>query len=159
MSNVKKIALLLLVVVIAYWSAWGKTYFLTKSYFDYAVAQEAQGAYVEALKGMNKLELRIEEPYLGGYQQVIEAWDNTAFGVRPRFYYEAMDAPERLLPQLDADTLYEFIDVYVQLDVRYVPEVAHLLMNKAAEQGDTAVEEEMRDFLVHAFPDHKLAQL
>ncbi|WP_413111716.1 hypothetical protein [Thaumasiovibrio sp. DFM-14] len=158
MSNMKKVALLLSVVVIAYWSAWGKTYYLTKRYFDYAVAQEAEGHPVVALKGMNKLELRIEERYFGGYQQVLEAWDSTTFGLRPSFYYQSQQAPQRLLSRLNAAELYAFIDVYVQLDVRYVPEVAHLLMLKSSEQGNEALEAEMRDFLINAFPDHPLAQ-
>lgn len=151
-SQLKKIVLLLSVVLVAYWAAWGKAYFLSKSYFDYAVEQEAAGNYVIALKGMNKLELRIDEQYLGGYQQVIESWEHALFGIRPAFYEEALVAPGRLIPQFADEDLQSFIDIYVQLDSKYVPEVAFAQLQRARQTGDDELAAEMEDFLTQAFP-------
>lgn len=151
-SHLKKIVLLLSVVLVAYWAAWGKAYFLSKSYFDYAADQEAAGNYVIALKGMNKLELRIDEEYLGGYQQVIEAWENALFGIRPAFYEEALVSPARLIPQFADADLQAFIDIYVQLDSKYVPEVAYMQLQRARLVGNDELAAEMEDFLTQAFP-------
>ncbi|MGF1735948.1 hypothetical protein [Photobacterium satsumensis] len=152
-AQLKKIVLLLSVVLIAYWAAWGKAYFLSKSYFDYAVEQEAAENYVIALKGMNKLELRIDEEYLGGYQQVIEAWEHALFGIRPSFYEEALIAPARLIPQIADEDLQAFIDIYVQLDSKYVPEVAYMQLQRARLAGNEELAAEMDEFLTQAFPD------
>lgn len=151
-SQLKKIVLLLSVVVVAYWAAWGKAYFLSKSYFDYATEQEAAQNYIIALKGMNKLELRIDEEYLGGYQQVIETWENALFGIRPSFYDEALVAPARLIPQFADEDLQAFIDIYVQLDTKYVPEVAYMQLQRARLAGDEELSAEMEEFLIQAFP-------
>ncbi|MGL6260948.1 hypothetical protein [Vibrio sp. WXL103] len=153
MEQYKKILLLLGIVVVSYWAAWGKAYFLSKSYFDYAVEQEQAANYTIALKGMNKLELRIDDQYLGGYQQVIEAWDNALFGIRPSFYEQAKQAPERLLERLEDQELQDFIEIYVQLDSKYVPEVASLQLARAKQTGDIELAAEMKEFLTQAFPE------
>lgn len=152
-NQMKKGLLLLSVVFVAYWAAWGKAYFLSKSYFDYAQEQEAAGDYIHALKGMSKLELRIDETYLGGYQQVIETWDNAMFGFRPEFYRESLQAPARLIPQFADEDIQDFIDIYVQLDSRYVPEVAYMNLQRARAAGDQELVAEMEEFLTQAFPD------
>ncbi|MGF1792231.1 hypothetical protein L4D21_16640 [Photobacterium profundum] len=155
MSQYKKIAMLLAVILVAYWAAWGKAYFLSKSYFDYAVEQEAAQNYVIALKGMNKLEIRIDEEYLGGYQQVIESWEHALFGIRPAFYEEALVAPQRVIPLLNNDDLQVFIDIYVQLDSKYVPEVALMQLKRAQQAGNEELAAEMKEFLSQAFPEFK----
>ncbi|MGF1682737.1 hypothetical protein [Photobacterium minamisatsumaniensis] len=153
MNQYKKIAMLLAVVLVAYWAAWGKAYFLSKSYFDYAVEQEAAQNYVFALKGMNKLELRIDDEYLGGYQQVIESWEYALFGIRPAFYEKALVAPQRIIPLLSDDDLQAFIDIYVQLDSKYVPEVALMQLKRAQQAGNEELAAEMEEFLSQAFPE------
>lgn len=60
-----KLLALASVILIAYGSAWLKAYSLSENYFAYAEQQYEQGKLVTALKGMNKLELRIEDEYLG----------------------------------------------------------------------------------------------
>ncbi|GEA51850.1 hypothetical protein VIN01S_26540 [Vibrio inusitatus NBRC 102082] len=154
MMKLKRIGLFVSFILIAYFFAWGKVYFLSKSYFEFAQQQEQSGNYVVALKGTNKLEVRIDEVYLGGYQQVIEAWDNVTFGITPSFYDEALKAPERLILKLSDEELYQFVDLYVQLDSKYVPEVAELLLKRATDSNDELLASEMREFLIQAFPDY-----
>ncbi|MGF1748446.1 hypothetical protein [Vibrio cionasavignyae] len=159
MVQLKRISMLLGFILIAYFFAWGKVYFLSKSYFEFAQQQEKQGNYVIALKGSNKLEVRNDEQYLGGYQQVIEAWDNVTLGITPSFYDDALLAPERLMPKLSDEELYQFIDLYVQLDSKYVPEVAEILLERAIASNDEVLEAEMKEFLIQAFPDYIHSQI
>jgi len=139
-------------VLAAYGVAWLKAYNLSADYFDYANQQYKQGHRVEALKGMNKLELRREETYLGGYQQVIETWEGAMLGPKPPFYAIAKARAEEILPQLTTAELLAFIEIYVELDMRYVPEAALQLRQLAGSRGDQATFDEMDEFLQEAFP-------
>ena len=136
----------------AYSVAWFKAYQLSADYFAYAEQQYAQGHKVEALKGMNKLELRREQVYLGGYQQVVEAWEGAMLGPTPAFYEKAKAQTARILTELSTDQLLAYIEMYVELDMRYVPEAALQLRSLAAEQENRALYQEMDEFLREAFP-------
>jgi len=154
MSNIKKILCLFIVVLLAYSSAWMKAYFLSKSYFEYAQQQQESGNLTLALKGMNKLELRIEDEYLGGYQQIIETWESSVFGIKPDFYYTSLNKPKEILTGLTQDELFSMIDVYIQLDSRYVPDAAYELMYRAGVDHNDVLEGDMHDFLTEAFPNY-----
>ncbi|MGX9522573.1 hypothetical protein ACWX0P_27810 [Vibrio mediterranei] len=144
-----------LIVALAYGVAWLKTYNLSSNYFTYAEQQYQQSHYIEALKGKNKLEMRRDDMYLGGYQQVVEAWEGTMFGPKPSFYYQAKLRVEQSLTQLGSDGLLQLIETYVELDSRYIPEAAERLKNKAYAEGDLTLYKEMGEFLHEAFPDFK----
>lgn len=141
-------------VLAAYGVAWLKAYNLSSDYFDYANQQYEQGYRVEALKGMNKLELRREERYLGGYQQVVETWEGAMLGPKPAFYEQAQARVDAILPTLTTAELLAFIETYVELDMRYVPEAADQLRHMAGSQGNQVLFEEMDDFLQEAFPTY-----
>lgn len=151
-----KWAILMLLIASAYGTAWFKAYQLSYQYFQYANAQLAQGHLISALKGMNKLELRQGETYFGGYQQVIETWEDTLIGPKPWFYSLALHQPRNIISQLNAEQLEVFIQVYVELDVRYVPEVAEQLQLVARQSGDTSLAREMVEFLSEAFPYYQI---
>ena len=153
MSAVKKLAVLFSFLLFTYFMAWMKVYNQSSEYFDYARQQQETGNLTVALKGMNKLELRIEDQYLGGYQQVIETWESSLLGPRPDFYFQAVEEAQKIIPQLNEQQLLSFIEIYVQLDTRYVPDAALELLNKSKLSGNTALEQEMDEFLKEAFPD------
>ncbi|MET4693646.1 hypothetical protein [Endozoicomonas lisbonensis] len=156
MSLSKKLALIGLFLLITYCAAWVKAYQMSSAYVEHALQMHEQGELVEALKGMNKLELRIEDKYLGGYQQVIEAWESSILGLRPAFYQKAIDASQDILPHLSDEALLDFIEIYIQLDLRYVPEAARELLKRARVKGDKALTLEMTEFLQEAFPEYPL---
>ncbi|MDF2152788.1 hypothetical protein [Vibrio sp. CAU 1672] len=147
------------VLLIAYGSAWLKAYSLSEKYFNYAEQQYSKGNFITALKGMNKLELRIEDEYLGGYQQVIDTWQTAILGPKPDAYYQALEKPRSIIEQLDQGELLEFIGIYVQLDARYVPNAADQLRYLAKQSGDQALYDEMTEFLTEAFPRFQQTQL
>ena len=154
MSLSKKLALIGLFLAGAYSTAWIQAYQMSSDYFKHAQEVREKGELVTALKGMNKLELRIDDEYLGGYQQVIETWESSILGIRPGFYREAVAASQDILPHLSDDTLLEFIEIYIQLDMRYVPEAARELLKRATVRGDETLAQEMTEFLLEAFPEY-----
>ena len=156
MSLSKKLALIGLFLLVTYCAAWVQAYQMSSAYFEHAQQMREQGELVEALKGMNKLELRIDDEYLGGYQQVIETWESSILGLRPAFYQKAIDASQDILPHLSDETLLDFIEIYIQLDLRYVPEAARELLRRARAKNDTDLLLEMTEFLQEAFPDYPL---
>ncbi|RJX71955.1 hypothetical protein DZ860_08980 [Vibrio sinensis] len=139
-------------VLVAYASAWLKAYQLSESYYQFAQQQFQMGNYTTSLKGMNKLELRKGDTYLGGYQQVIETWEGTLIGPKPDFYYRSQMMPAKVMANLNAKELEEFIQIYVELDTRYVPEVADQVRLLASQNGQNDLFKEMTEFLVEAFP-------
>ncbi|WP_162048467.1 hypothetical protein [Vibrio taketomensis] len=152
MNNLIKWGALAALVLVAYSAAWLKTYNLSQQYFEFATEQQQQGNVIIALKGMNKLELRRGDEYLGGYQQVIETWEGAVLGPKPNYYYQALVKPNEIINQLSAKQLEEFIQIYVELDSRYVPEVADQLQQVASDSGNVQLASEMREFLTEAFP-------
>lgn len=152
MNNLIKWGALAALVLVAYSAAWLKTYNLSQQYFEFATEQQQQGNVIIALKGMNKLELRRGDEYLGGYQQVIETWEGAVLGPKPNYYYQALVKPNEIINQLSAKQLEEFIQIYVELDSRYVPEVADQLQQVASDSGNVQLASEMREFLAEAFP-------
>lgn len=149
----KKLSLIAVFLLAAYGSAWVNAYRQSSAYFQFAQEQQAKGQLVTALKGMNKLELRLEDTYLGGYQQVIETWESSILGPRPSFYQEAVAAAEGILPELTDQQILDFIDVYVQLNLRYVPEAAVELLKRAKNSKNITLADEMSEFLEEAFPE------
>ncbi|WEM44559.1 hypothetical protein PTW35_25180 (plasmid) [Photobacterium sp. DA100] len=147
-----KLSILSVLILTAFSVAWVKTYNMSSDYFDFAEQQKAEGNYMIALKGMNKLELRRDEAYLGGYQQVIETWENALLGPKPAFYFEAKQLAPQMLPELTNEELLLFIEIYVELDMRYVPEAALELLSRAEQQGEMELALEMQEFLEEAFP-------
>ncbi|CAH0525324.1 hypothetical protein [Vibrio hippocampi] len=156
MSSGIKLGLFALLVAIAYGSAWLKTYQLSEQYNTYAHQQLEERDLVIALKGMNKLELRQGDLYFGGFQQVLETWENSVLGPKPSFYDDAKVMPEKILAKLNQQQLEMFIETYVELDARYVPEAAERLRVLALQNGDTEMADEMSEFLIEAFPNYKL---
>tara|TARA_Y100001960_G_scaffold84186_1_gene89960 strand:- start:2518 stop:3003 length:486 start_codon:yes stop_codon:yes gene_type:complete len=152
MNNLIKWGVLAALVLVAYSAAWLKAYNLSQQYYDFATEQQQQGNAIIALKGMNKLELRRGDEYLGGYQQVIETWEGAVLGPKPDSYYQALDKPNEIINQLSAKQLEEFIQIYVELDSRYVPEVADQLQQVANDSGNALLATEMKEFLIEAFP-------
>lgn len=147
------------VIFIAYGSAWLRAYSLSENYFAYAEQQYKKGDLVTALKGMNKLELRIEDEYLGGYQQVIETWRSATLGPKPDVYYQSLEKPALIIEQLNEEQLMAFIEIYVQLDSRYVPSAADQLRYLAKQSGEDALYQEMTEFLAEAFPRYKMKEI
>ena len=155
MSLLKKLSIIFGFLAFTYVMAWLKVYNQSSDYFEYARQQRDSGNLVYALKGMNKLELRIEDKYLGGYQQVIETWESSMFGPRPDFYELALEEAKEIIPLLSEEQLQSFIEIYVQLDTRYVPEAALELLKKSKLSGNTQLASEMDEFLREAFPDYE----
>lgn len=153
MSAWKKLTVIALFIVTAYSSAWLDAYRQSSAYFQYAQEQQADGEWVTVLKGMNKLELRLEDPYLGGYQQVIETWESSILGPQPDFYRQALASAENILPKLTDQQLLDFIEIYIQLDIRYVPEAAAELLKRAKRSNNQLLVAEMSEFLQEAFPE------
>ncbi|PSW16601.1 hypothetical protein C9J01_06295 [Photobacterium rosenbergii] len=153
MNMAKKLSFIVVFLAFTYVMAWVKAYNQSSEYFEYARQQRDNGNLTYALKGMNKLELRIEEKYLGGYQQVIETWESSILGPRPGFYDQAVKEAEEIIPQLSEQELESFIEIYVQLDTRYVPEAAQELLKKSKLTGNTIMANEMSEFLDEAFPE------
>ena len=153
MSLLKKLTILFSFLAFTYGMAWLKVYNQSSDYFEYARQQRDNGNLVFALKGMNKLELRIEDKYLGGYQQVIETWESSMLGPRPDFYELAVKEANEIIPLLNEEQLQSFIEIYVQLDTRYVPDAALELLQKSKVSGNTQLTNEMDEFLTEAFPD------
>lgn len=149
MSILKKLAGITVVIGICFGVAMLQIYNQSKDYFDYAESQFAQGNYTEALKGMNKLEMRREEVYLGGYQQVLESWESALGGIKPKFYETAKTRIDDILLAMDSEELLHFIEVYVELDIRYVPEATLRFIELSDDQELVA---EMEEFLNEAFP-------
>ena len=89
MSLSKKLTLIGLFLLVTYCAAWVQAYQMSSAYFEHARQMREQGELVEALKGMNKLELRIDDEYFGGYQQVIETWESSLLRPSPRFLPES----------------------------------------------------------------------
>lgn len=147
------------VIFIAYGSAWLRAYSLSENYFAYAEQQYKKGELVTALKGMNKLELRIEDEYLGGYQQVIETWRSATLGPKPDVYYQSLEKPALIIEQLNEEQLMAFIEIYVQLDSRYVPSAADQLRYLAKQSGEDELYQEMTEFLAEAFPRYKMKEI
>ncbi|WP_394239653.1 hypothetical protein [Vibrio astriarenae] len=152
MKALIKLGALLGFIVVAFTIAWIKSHNMSKDYFEHAQQMRAEGNYVIALKGMNKLELRRNDVYLGGYQQVIETWENTLFGPTPDFYAVAQKQASDILSHLTDEELLTFIEIYVELDMRYVPEAALVLLERAHKQSNTELALEMEEFLEEAFP-------
>ncbi|CAH6945083.1 conserved hypothetical protein [Vibrio chagasii] len=155
MGNGMKLGLFALLVAIAYGSAWLQTYQLSEQYNNYAQQQLEEKDLIIALKGMNKLELRQGDEYLGGFQQVLETWEKALLGPSPSFYDEAKAMPEKIIAQLDQHQLEMFIETYVELDARYVPEAAERLRVVALDNGDIVTADEMSEFLLEAFPNYQ----
>lgn len=155
MSNGMKLALFALLVATAYGTAWFKAYQLSKQYSIYAHQQLNEHNLLIALKGMNKLELRQGDHYLGGFQQVLETWESSMLGPKPSFYEEAVIMPQKIITQLNQQQLEAFIETYVELDVRYVPEAVEQLRLVALENGNTVLADEMNEFLLEAFPNYQ----
>ncbi|MEZ8307903.1 hypothetical protein AB6D20_012855 [Vibrio splendidus] len=154
-----KLLALASVIFIAYGSAWLRAYSLSENYFEYAEQQYKKGDLVTALKGMNKLELRIEDEYLGGYQQVIETWRSATLGPKPDAYYQSLEKPALIIEQLNEEQLMAFIEIYVQLDSRYVPSAADQLRYLAKQSGEDELYQEMTEFLAEAFPRYKMKEI
>ena len=155
MSTGKKLGLVMLFVLTTYCTAWIHAYQQSSAYFEFAEAMQEQGELIIALKGMNKLEMRIEDTYRGGYQQVIETWENSLLGLRPAFYKKAQVAALDILPHVSEEELLSFIDIYIQLDMRYVPEAARELLHRSLKQNNAELQQEMEEFLVEAFPEYE----
>ncbi|KIF44579.1 hypothetical protein M445_25645 [Vibrio owensii 47666-1] len=158
-STRMKFLALVSVILIAYGSAWMKAYSLSEKYFAYAEEEYSKGNLITALKGMNKLELRIEDEYFGGYQQVLDTWRSSTLGPRPDAYYQSLEKPKQIIEQLSKQQLMEFIEIYVQLDSRYVPTAVDQLRFLAKQSGDIALYEEMTEFLSEAFPRYKQREI
>ncbi|MDF2153094.1 hypothetical protein [Vibrio sp. CAU 1672] len=158
-STFYKLSTFVLVVLIAYVSAWMRAYSLSDGYFTYAEQQYSTGNLVLALKGMNKQSLRKGDDYFGGYQQVIEAWHSSTLGPRPEAYYHSLEKPKQIIEQLSVEELLEFIDVYVQLDSRYVPVAADQVRVLAKQAGDAGLYNDMTAFLTEAFPRYKQQEI
>lgn len=97
MSGKKGFFALVLIILLAYLSAWLMVYQQSKRYFDFAEQRYAAGDYILALKGMNKIELYRHDVYSGGYQQVIDDWRHGMLVYRPDFYYQALARSSDLL--------------------------------------------------------------
>ncbi|MET4696805.1 hypothetical protein [Endozoicomonas lisbonensis] len=159
MTTGKKLGLVALLVITTFCTAWIHAYRQSSAYFEFARAIHKEGDLVIALKGMNKLEMRIDDEYFGGYQQVIETWESSVFGIRPAFYEQAIAATGELLPQVSDEELLAFIDLYIQLDQRYVPEAARELLSRSQLQGNLELAEEMEEFLAEAFPEYDFKEV
>ena len=61
-----------------------------------------------------------------------------------------------ILPHLSNETLLDFIEIYIQLDLRYVPEAVKELLRRARVKNDTDLALEMTEFMQEAFPDYPL---
>ncbi|MDR9826994.1 hypothetical protein RCJ22_15395 [Vibrio sp. FNV 38] len=152
MKTLLKMGVLVCFVATAFTMAWFKSYNMSLDYFNHAESMRNNGDYVTALKGMNKLELRRTDAYLGGYQQVIETWEETRYAPRPDFFFEAKERVNNIFVHLSTEELLNFIEIYVELDMRYVPAAALVLLERAKFERNNPLALEMEEFLWEAFP-------
>lgn len=143
---------LILLVSLAYLSAWYKVYQQSKHYFDFAEQQYSEGNYILALKGLNSIELYPNDVYFGGYQQVIDDWQNALFVYRPDFYYKSLERSQTILQKASIDELDQFIKTYTEIETKYVAEAATCLLIRYQQTNNSEGETEMTTFLAEAFP-------
>lgn len=156
MKNKLKVVLyLLLLILIAYITAWFNVYNQSKQYFEYAEEQYKNKNYILALKGMNKIELYPEDHYDGGYQQVVNAWANGLLVYKPNFYYDSVDKSKLILQKATNKELNDFIDTYTEIDTTYIPEAAVCLLSRYEKENNQTGQIEMKTFLGEAFPSYK----
>ncbi|MFZ1873889.1 MAG: hypothetical protein WAU54_14120 [Chania sp.] len=148
------LAALLLIILLAYCSAWLMVYQQSKRYFDFAEQQYAAGNYILALKGLNKIELYSQDAYSGGYQQVIDGWRMGLLVYRPDFYYQALARSTDLLAHASNQELTEFIGTYTEIDTRFIAEAATCLLARYQQQ-DLSGQQAMEAFLTEAFPAYQ----
>ncbi|WP_404273310.1 hypothetical protein [Yersinia similis] len=156
MSGKKGFFALVLIILLAYLSAWLMVYQQSKRYFDFAEQQYAAGDYILALKGMNKIELYRHDVYSGGYQQVIDDWRHGMLVYRPDFYYQALARSSDLLARASDQQLAEFIATYTEIDTRFVAEAATCLLARYRQRDESANQRTMEEYLAEAFPAHAL---
>ncbi len=154
MSGKKALLALILLITLAYLTAWNMVYQQSKDYFDFAEQQYAQDHYILALKGLNKIELYAGDHYSGGYQQVIDDWRNGLFVYRPDFYYQSLERSQTILHQASLEELDTFIKTYTEIDTRYIAEAATCLLSRYQQAKNSEGEAEMFAFLAEAFPDY-----
>ena len=155
MSGKRALLALILLITLAYLTAWNMVYQQSKNYFNFAQQQYAQGDYILALKGLNKIELYAGDNYSGGYQQVIDDWRNGLFVYRPDFYYQSLERSQIILQKASIEELDTFIKTYTEIDTRYIAEAATCLLSRYQQAQNRDGEAEMIAFLAEAFPDYR----
>ena len=155
MSGRNSFIILIALIFIAYFTGWYSVYQKSKLYYDFAEKQYEQGNYILALKGINKIELYPEDDYFGGYQKVIEAWQNGFFVFYPHFYDKALERSQSILQKSSNNELKDFIYTYIEIDIRYIPEAATCLLSRYKNDNNKDGEHEMTLFLNEAFPTYQ----
>ncbi|MFA0441964.1 hypothetical protein AB4560_18810 [Vibrio sp. 10N.222.51.C12] len=151
MNIIKRISFLFLFISIAYMLSYAKVYLQSESYYDFALESEHSNNLIEALKGVDKLELRQGESYYGGYQQVIESWENSSFAPKPSIYYRALEKPSIILNEMSDDVLKSFVELYIELDNKYVMDAVLIMHARASAQNDMDEVERTAQLLNEAF--------
>ncbi|PTM59644.1 hypothetical protein [Desmospora activa] len=100
---------------------WVEVYQTSQFYYEMATDNYRKGDYGAALKGVETENANGETAFLGGYQQVIDAWDQPYAWPRPSFVEDARGMVDQIINEkltiAEGEALFQ---AYFNRDNRYL---------------------------------------
>lgn len=145
--------LIILVILITYTWVWVQCYVASKSYYRNAMDNLNNGKYITALKGDRVLsEDNSKYVFIGGFQQVVEIWENPYAVPKPKLYTEAKEKITFIIKEkIDIQAGEEAFQTYINLDNRYLPEILLHVGDLYLQKGDKKSAKEIYTVVKDAF--------
>lgn len=128
-AKVKKIFLIAIIVILfiigVYSLAWYEGYKNSRVFYQQANENYEKGEYNIALKGGEYFNSSTNEyMFIGGYEQVVNIWDNKWAKPKPSFYYDSKDkADDIIYNRLTAEEGMAIFQKYFNISNKYLPEI------------------------------------
>lgn len=141
----KKIAIVIGIIGIIYASSWCSTYRKASLYYENAMKFEENGEYIFAIKGKKNV-----EKYMGGYQIVIDMFDETIF--KPSIYKKSKKRIEKIITEkIDENIGNEIFEKYFGKDNKYLEDIVIRVYSLIKERDRDEAEKYYLEIL-EAFP-------
>ncbi|EOD01198.1 tetratricopeptide repeat protein [Caldisalinibacter kiritimatiensis] len=147
------LTLITLVILVTYTWVWVQCYIATQNYYRNAMDNLNKGKYITALKGDRVLsEDNSKYVFIGGFQQVVEIWENPCAVPKPKLYTQAKEKISSIIKEkIDIHTGEEAFQTYINLDNRYLPEILLHVGDLYLRKGDKKSAKETYTVVKDAF--------
>jgi len=128
-AKVKKVLLIAIIIFLliigVYGYAWFEGYKNSQRFYQQANENYEKGEYNLALKGGEFFDSSTNKyGFIGGYEQVVNTWDNKWAKPKPSFYYDSMDkADDIIYNKLTADEGMAIFQKHFNISNKYLPEI------------------------------------
>ena len=157
LKSFKKYMIVILFIILTYAWVWMGTYFRTKKYYKQACMNYDDEKYMIALKGERILnESQSGYIFQGGFQQVMEAWNNPFALPKPSIYTNSIKMIDNIINfKIDIAEGQKIFKTYFKMDNKFLPEVLLRIGDLQFDQGQTDKSIETYQLIINAFGHNK----